>query len=56
MKTFDIYFSDLNEKAKKSFLEFMGIEDPKEANMDIDVIPIATIDMDELSAMKNMED
>ena len=56
MRTFYIHFSDLNEKAKKSFLKFIGIEDPKELNMDIDVIPIATIDMEVLSAMKNMED
>ena len=47
MKTYEIYFSDLNEKAQKSFMEFLGINDPKEANMDMDIIPIATVDIEE---------
>lgn len=38
---FEIYFSDLNEDAKKRLLEDVGIDDPKEMNWDMDVVPIA---------------
>jgi len=40
-ESFEIYFNDLNEEAKKAFLEFMGMTDPKEGNYDI--IPLVTI-------------
>ena len=38
---FEIYFSDLNEKAQKELLEFVGESDPKEMNWDLDILPIA---------------
>ena len=47
MKTIEIYFSDLNEKGKKKVLEAFDISDPKEANLDMDVIPIAVFDVEE---------
>lgn len=41
MKEMEIYFSDLTPEAQKRALEAAGIEDPKEANWDMDIIPIA---------------
>lgn len=38
---FEIYFSDLNEDAQKRLMEYVGITEPKEANWDIDMCPIA---------------
>ena len=52
MKTYEIYFTDLNETAQKSFLEFLGIDNPKEANMDMQILPIATIDIEEIEEKK----
>lgn len=46
MKTFEIYFSDLNEKAQNELLEMVGIDNASEMNWDIDVIPIATFDFE----------
>lgn len=40
-ENFEIYFNDLTEEAKKSFLEFMEMTDPKEGNFD--TFPIAFI-------------
>ena len=47
MKTFEIYFNDLNEKAQKDLLEFVGAEDAKEMNWDLNIVPIATFDYEE---------
>lgn len=44
MSSFNIYFSDLNEDAKKRLLDFCELSDPKEANWDLDIIPIAVFD------------
>ena len=40
-KTFEIYFDDLNDEAKKRLLEFLGLKSPREENLD--VFPIAVI-------------
>jgi hypothetical protein len=40
-KSFDIYFSDLNEEAQKELLELVGATDPSDMNWDIDMCPIA---------------
>lgn len=47
MKTFNIYFSDLNEDAQKRLLELVGADDPKEENWDIDVFPIAIFERED---------
>ncbi len=38
-----IYFSDLTEEAQQRVLAAAGIQDPKEANWDSDIVPLATI-------------
>lgn len=44
-ETFEIYYDDLNEDAQKRYLEFMGVSDPKELNMDIPyAFPISIIE------------
>lgn len=47
MKTFEIFFSDLNENAQKELLEFVGEDDPKEMNWDVDLVPLASFDFEE---------
>ena len=51
MKTFTIYFHDLNEEAQKELLEFVGETDPSEMNWSnnkyADVFPIAFYDIEE---------
>ncbi len=47
MKTFEIYFSDLTDKAKKELMDLVGISDPKEMNWDLDVVPIAIVDFED---------
>ena len=47
MKTFEIYFSDLNEDAQKRLMEAVNIEDPKEMNWDINMAPIACYDFED---------
>ena len=41
MKTFDIYFSDLNIATQKRLMDAVGISSPSEANWDIDMCPLA---------------
>lgn len=48
MKTFEIYFNDLNEKAQKELLEMVGVNDAREMNWDIDILPIATFDFEDV--------
>ena len=48
-KTFQIYFSDLNEDAKRRLLDFVGIKDVADANWDMDIIPIAVFDLETIS-------
>lgn len=40
----EIYFSDLTPDAQKRLLATAGISDPKEANWDLDIVPIAVFD------------
>lgn len=47
MHTFNIFFSDLTEEAQKRLMEIVGITDPKEMNWDMDILPIATMDVEE---------
>lgn len=46
MKSFNIYFNDLNDDAKNRFLQFMNMTDPKEGNYDVNILPIATVDVE----------
>lgn len=39
----EIFFSDLQPEAQKRVLEAAGISDPKEANWDLDIVPVATV-------------
>ena len=48
MKTFNIYFSDLNEDAQKRLMKEIGINDPKEMNWDIDMCPLCIYDFEEV--------
>jgi len=45
MKTFEIMFDDLTEEAQQRFLEFQGLEDPKDGNYE--VVPIAVIELED---------
>ena len=47
MKTFEIYFSDLNEDAQKRLLEAVGAKDASDMNWDADICPIAMYDFEE---------
>lgn len=47
MLTFNIFFSDLSPEAQKELMDLLGISDPKEANWDMDIMPLATIEIDE---------
>lgn len=40
---FDIYFSDLNERTQKRLLAELGATSSKEMNWDMDILPLATI-------------
>lgn len=42
MKTFEVFFSDLNEDAQRRLLDAVGAENAKEMNWDMDILPIAT--------------
>ena len=54
MKTFDIYFSDLNIDAQKRLMDAVGISSPSEANWDIDMCPIAIYEFE--SPDKDLKD
>lgn len=47
MKTFYIYFSDLNENAQKHLLRLVGAKDAAEMNWDLDIVPLAMVDFEE---------
>ena len=47
MKTFEIYFSDLNTEAQKRLMDIVGISSPSEMNWDIDMCPIAIYDVED---------
>ena len=46
MKEFDIFFSDLTEAAQKSLLDFVGAKSPAEMNWDMDILPVATMEIE----------
>ncbi len=45
MKSFELMFYDLNDKAKKEFLKFQGVEN--ESDLNLDDTPLAIIDLEE---------
>jgi hypothetical protein len=45
MKSFEIWFKDLNPDAQKRYLEFHGVSSPEELNEDL--APITFIDLEE---------
>lgn len=47
MKTFYIYFSDLNDEAQKELLDLVRAKDATEMNWDLDIVPLASIDFEE---------
>lgn len=47
MNEVEIYFSDLTAEKQKELLEAAGISDPKEANWDMDIVPIAIVNLEE---------
>ena len=40
MDDFNIFFSDLNEGAQQRLMAAIGIQDPREMNWDIDLLPL----------------
>lgn len=44
-ETFEIYFDDLSEDAKKRFLSFLRLDDASDGNYD--TFPIATFEVEE---------
>ena len=42
----DIFFNDLNDKAKAELLDAVRAKDAKEMNWDIDILPLATLDFE----------
>ena len=46
IKTVELYFSDLNEKGQKKLLDAAGVEEPSEINWDMDILPLATFEME----------
>lgn len=47
MNTFVLYFSDLTSEAQARIMDAAGINDPTEANWDMDVFPLALIDFEQ---------
>jgi hypothetical protein len=47
LKSFEIFFNDLNEDAQKRFLEFQEIDSAADGNYDIDVVPLAIFNREE---------
>jgi hypothetical protein len=45
MKRFEIMFSDLNDEAKKKFLEFSGCEN--ETQLNTESVPLAIIELED---------
>ena len=43
MQEFNIYFSDLNEKAQEEWLKVNNCETAADGNWDMDIFPIATV-------------
>ena len=47
MKTFEIFFNDLNTEAQHALLNLVGAESPKDMNWDLDIVPLATIEFED---------
>ena len=47
MATFQLYFSDLTEEAQERYMEALGIMCPEEANLDMDIVPIASFEIND---------
>ena len=47
IKSFEIMFHDLNDEAKKKYLEFAGIADPEKENVDLAPLAIVDLEMEE---------
>jgi hypothetical protein len=45
MKSFEIWYDDLSDEAKKNYLKFQGVQNERELNAE--VIPLAIIDLEE---------
>jgi hypothetical protein len=45
MRSFEIYFNNLNEKAQKEYLAFQEVSDPSELNHEVS--PIAIVDRED---------
>ncbi len=45
--TVEIYFQDLTPQKQSEVLSALGIKDPKDANLDIDVVPLAILHLKE---------
>jgi len=44
IKSFEIYYNDLSEEAKKEYLKFEGVED--ESDLNHEITPLAIIDLE----------
>lgn len=47
MLEFEIYFSDLKEETQKRLLKELGISSASEMNWDMDIVPVATVMIEE---------
>ena len=47
MLEFEIYFSDLKEETQKRLLAELGIGSASEMNWDMDIVPVATVMIEE---------
>lgn len=45
MKTFEIYFSDLNDDAQKRILEMVGVDSAADMNLDMNIILITIVNL-----------
>lgn len=57
IRSADIYFSDLNEKGRAKVLWAAKVDDPKEMNWDMDILPITVFEIqhDDVSDMEEVE-
>ena len=46
MSCFELFFSDLTEEAQERYMEALGIMCPEEANLDMDILPIVSFEID----------
>ena len=47
MDKLEIYFSDLTPEAQKRVLDLYGYQTPAEGNMDMDIVPLFSLEHDE---------